>query len=173
MLLPTHGRSGVERVLRGSIAEAVARNLTIPSLILPFTGHRLVDESSGEITLTRLLVLGGTTADAQLGVDAAAWFTRELQLTETQVSLLHVQDESPFPEAAHPELRLRLQYRTGELVDSVVQTCAEQQPQLLVMVSHGHDQLSDVLLANRTERVIHAVQRPLLWIPPTFVPARS
>jgi nucleotide-binding universal stress UspA family protein len=85
--------------------------------------------------------------------------------------MLHVHDRSPFPEVSEPpELQLRVQHRAGELTDVVVMVCAELQPQLVVMVSHGHDQVRDVLLANRTERVLRAAHRPLLWVPPTFSP---
>ena len=171
LILPTHERSGVARLFMGSVAEAVARNLSIPCLLLPLSGHRLVDEHSGKIKLERMLVLGGAPADAQLGVDTAAWFARSIGHADAQVTMLHVFDRTPFPETTHPpELRVRVQHRAGELNDVVTMVCAELQPQLIVMVSHGHDQLRDVLFANRTERVLRAAHRPLLWVPATFNP---
>jgi nucleotide-binding universal stress UspA family protein len=169
LILPTHGRSGLARLFGGSVAEAVARNLAIPSLLLPVDGRRLVDEQTGRITLERVLVLGGSQSDSQLGVDAAAWFARAVAHPEAQVTMLHVFDGTPFPQPNQPaEQRLHVQHRAGELTDVVTMVCAELQPQLIVMVSHGHDQLRDVLFANRTERVLRAAHRPLLWVPPGF-----
>ena len=37
------------------------------------------------------------------------------------------------------------------------------------MVTHGHDQLRDVLMSSHTERVLHEAKLPLLWIPSSFV----
>jgi nucleotide-binding universal stress UspA family protein len=171
LILPTHARSGMSRIFTGSVAEAVARNVSIPCLMLPNGGHKLVDEASGHINLERVLVLGGSQPDAQLGVDTATWFTREVGREQAQVTMLHAFDRTPFPDTtAAPGRHLRVQHRAGELTDVVVMVCAELQPQLVVMVSHGHDQLRDVLLANRTERVLRAAHRPLLWVPPTFRP---
>jgi nucleotide-binding universal stress UspA family protein len=171
VILPTHERSGVSRLFMGSVAEGVARNLSIPCLLLPLSGRRLVDEQTGKINLERMLVLGGAPTDAQLGVDTAAWFARGIGRTGAQATMLHVFDRTRFPETTQPAgLRLRVQHRAGELNDVVTMVCAELQPELIVMVSHGHDQLRDVLLANRTERVLRAAHRPLLWVPPTFNP---
>lgn len=171
LILPTHVRSGLARLFMGSVAEAVARNLSIPSLLLPLGGKRLVDEQTGKIMLDRMLVLGGAPADAQLGVDSAAWFARAIGHAGAQATMLHVFDRTPFPETTNPpDLHLRVQHRAGELNDVVTMVCAELQPQLIVMVSHGHDELRDVLFANRTERVLRAAHRPLLWVPATFNP---
>jgi nucleotide-binding universal stress UspA family protein len=170
LVLPTHARTGLSRVLVGSIAEAVARNLSIPTLLLPLDGHGLVDSHTGEIQLERMLVLGGSQQDAQRGVDAAGWISRELGHPEARMVMLHIYDGTPFPEAHAPNLHV--QHRAGELTDTVTLVCAELQPQLIVMVSRGHDQARDVLLANRTERVLRAGHRPLLWVPPTFVPSQ-
>lgn len=171
LVLPTHARTGMSRLFVGSVAEAVARNVSIPCLMLPLDGRKLIDEASGDINIERVLVLGGSQADAQLGIDTAAWFTREIGREQAQVTMLHAFDRTPFPETtpAHGQ-PLRVQHRAGELSDVVVMVCAELQPQLVVMVSHGHDQLRDVLLANRTERVLRAAHRPLLWVPSTFRP---
>jgi nucleotide-binding universal stress UspA family protein len=171
LIMPTLARSGLSRVFAGSVAEAVARNASIPCLMLPIDGRKLVDEDSGEINLERVLVLGGSQPDAQLGIDTAAWFTREVGRPRAQVTMLHAFDRTPFPETSPaPGQQLRVQHRAGELTDVVVMVCAELQPQLVVMVSHGHDELRDVILANRTERVLRAAHRPLLWVPSTFRP---
>jgi len=171
LILPTHARTGLSRLFLGSVAEAVARNAATPCLLLPLDGRHFVDQDTGKITLKRVLVLGGSQTDAQLGVDTAAWFASEVGHADAQVTLLHIFDREPFPKTKHDtDLRLRVQHRAGELSDVVTMVCAELQPQLVVMVSHGHDQLRDVLLANRTERVLRACRRPLLWVPPTFTP---
>ena len=65
LVMPTHARTGLARVLKGIVAEAVARNLSIPSLLLPLDGRRMVSEQTGELALERVLVLGGPEAEGE------------------------------------------------------------------------------------------------------------
>jgi nucleotide-binding universal stress UspA family protein len=83
--------------------------------------------------------------------------------------VLHVDDgtSAPHPRVP-PNVTLTREVRPGSLEDAVKQAIAERDPQLLVMVSHGHDELWDVLWSSHTERVLHTSRRPLLWVPPGF-----
>ena len=168
LVMATHARRGVARAFAGSIAEAVARNVEIPSLILPLDARSLIDRDSGALELRRVLVLGGSRDDAQRGVDAAAWLVRALG-ARADLSLLHVDDGTPAPSIEAPEgLSLTLTVRSGSVEDAVTSVEYERHPNLVVMVTQGHDQLRDVLWSSRTERVLHEVKLPLLWIPPSF-----
>jgi nucleotide-binding universal stress UspA family protein len=46
-----------------------------------------------------------------------------------------------------------------------MQAAAALQPELIVMVTRGHDALADVALSSHTERVLHSARKPLLWVP--------
>lgn len=173
LVMPTHARKGLSRLFAGSIAEAVARNLKVPSLLLPHGGSGLIAAQSGALSLSRVLVLAGAQADAQLGVDAAAWFLRELGVTDAELNLLHADDGTPAPEVQAPEgVRVRSEQHAGPLEHAVTELVRERAPELVVAVSHGHDELRDVLGSNHTERVLHVAKRPLLWIPADYRPAR-
>jgi hypothetical protein len=56
VVLATHGRDGVEHWLRGSVAEAVFRRSTIPTLFFAPGTRGFVDPVSGDIQLRRVLV---------------------------------------------------------------------------------------------------------------------
>jgi len=56
----THARHGLAAVFTGSVAEAVARNVTVPTLIVPNHGRGFVDTSTGKIDLRRVLVPAGS-----------------------------------------------------------------------------------------------------------------
>jgi nucleotide-binding universal stress UspA family protein len=162
IVLSTHARKGLAGMLAGSVAEAVARNSRVPNLLLPYGCTGFVDAQSGRIDLARILVLGGSSADAQLGLDAAGWLVHSARQPEAELTLLHVEDGQPMPVA---DQRVRNEVRRGELAATARGVAAERDAALLVMVSRGHDQLRDVLWSSHTERVLHAVARPLLWVP--------
>jgi nucleotide-binding universal stress UspA family protein len=162
IVLSTHARQGLTGMLAGSIAEAVARNSNVPNLLLPYGGTGFVDAQTGRIDLVRILVLGGSAADAQLGLDAASWLVRTANQPTPELTLLHVEDGTPVP-VADPSVRT--ERRRGELAATARDVAAECDAALLVMVSRGHNQLRDVLWSSHTERVLHAVARPLLWVP--------
>jgi nucleotide-binding universal stress UspA family protein len=159
------------RMLAGSVAEAVARNLQIPTLLLPLKGRGFVDAQTGSVDLARLLVLGGSESDAQLGIDAAAWLVRVAGRNSAELMLLHVDDGTHAPSPRAPEgMQLRAERRLGALDQVAAAVTEDWQPGLLVMVSHGHDELPDVLWSSHTERVLHAAARPLLWVPAVWKP---
>jgi hypothetical protein len=54
-VLGTHGRDGLERLLMGSVAEAVSRRSSIPTSLSDFL-RTFVSEVSGDMTLRRVLI---------------------------------------------------------------------------------------------------------------------
>lgn len=166
VVLPTHARKGVLRLLAGSSAEAVARNLVAPCLLLPLAGRGFVDPSSGALDLGRLLVVGGASADTQLGLDSAAWLARSAGMSAAECVLLHVDDGTPAPAFNPPTgVQVRVERQVGAFERVVAQVADRTRASVVVMVSHGHDELRDVLWSSHTERVLHEVKRPLLWVP--------
>ncbi|MEY4512606.1 MAG: hypothetical protein RLZZ450_4728 [Pseudomonadota bacterium] len=171
VIMSTHARTGLLRVLAGSVAEAVARNLQVPALLLPVRGRGFIDAESGSLDLTRLLVLGGSESDAQRGIDAAAWLVHVAGRNSAELMVLHVGSGTHAPAPRAPEgMQIRSERRLGELDQVAAAVTEDWQPALLVMVSHGHDELRDVLWSSHTERVLHAAARPLLWVPATWKP---
>jgi nucleotide-binding universal stress UspA family protein len=162
----TRARAGAARLFGGSVAEAVARNLGRPMLLLPL-GHRgFVDAQSGAIQLRRVLLPAGTAADAQRGADAAAALLRLARVDAWELVLLHVADGSATPLPAVAEgCSLQRRIARGPLEPAILACAREAAPDVLVMVTRGHDSLGDVLRASHTERVLHAAGRPLLWVP--------
>jgi len=64
----THARHGLAAVLQGSVAEALARNVTVPVLVVPDRGRRVVDPGTGGIMLGRVRV---ASSDGPRALDAA------------------------------------------------------------------------------------------------------
>ena len=83
-----------------------------------------------------------------------------------ELVLLHVENEHPPPALEpQPGFRIVLAQARGAIADAVGETADAQRADLIVMVTGGHDSAGDVLLASRTERVLHSARRPLLWVP--------
>lgn len=162
----THARTGLDRLLAGSVAEGVARNVSSPTLLLPLDGERMVDARSGAIRLDRVLVPAGDADEAQQAIDAAGLLAELAAVETVELVLLHVADGRPAPEPRLPA-RFRLVRRTaeGQLDEAILAAAKALDVSALVMVTRGHDGLADVLLGSRTERVLHQCHRPVLWVP--------
>jgi nucleotide-binding universal stress UspA family protein len=164
----TRARGGVTRLFAGSdsVVEAVGRNLGVPMLLLPLGCPGFVDPGTGAIALSRMLLPVGSERDAQLAVDAAAMLARLAGVDACELVLLHVADGSAAPSPQVPAgMSLVRRAARGRLTSAILACAREVQPDVLVMVTRGHDSLGDVLLASHTERVLHEAHRPLLWVP--------
>jgi nucleotide-binding universal stress UspA family protein len=167
LLVVSHrSRSGLERLSSGSISENVARNFTEPVLLLPNEGPFLVSAQTGAFTLDRALVLSGPSDDARRAVSALVMLIELAGASPCTVELLHVDDGTPPAHPAFPPGFDVIHHRSrGPIERAVSERALRLDPQLIVMASRGHDQLSDILFASHTERVLHTQRRPLLWVP--------
>lgn len=162
VITATHARTGVERLFAGSVAEAVARNLAVPVLLLPLDGTGFLED--GSVRLRRVLATAGTEVEAQAAIDAAARLAELAGVPALEVVLLHVGKDA-CPEPVVPE-RLRVERRRAEgAIEEVILVTAEAiGADALVMATRGHDGIGDVLLGSHTERVLQRCHRPLLSV---------
>lgn len=162
----THARSGLARVLSGSVAESVARNVGAPTLLLPIGGAGFVHPGSGHVDLTRILIPAGSPLEAQRALHVAQLLASGSGVPDTEIVLLHVDDGRPAPRVqARSGSRLTRRSARGPIDAAISTTARELEVSLVVMATHAHDGFSDVLFGSLTERVLHALQCPLLWVP--------
>jgi nucleotide-binding universal stress UspA family protein len=165
VVLSTHARGGLLRVLVGSVAESVARNLDVPVLLLPYGGAGFADPQTGALRLSRVLVPAGSSAHAERAARAAASLVALAGGAGGELVLLHVGDR-PAPSLPAPAgFRVSRERADGDIVAAIVSAADAARPDLVAMVTSGHDSVADVLLASHTERVLHRCRRPLLWVP--------
>ncbi len=144
LVVGTHARHGLTALLAGSVAEAVARNVAVPTLIVPNHVRGFVDPSTGAIDLRRLLVPAGTDDEAERG-KAAARALAALAGVHAEIEVLHV--------------------ASGNVVAAILARARSDQACAIVMTTHAHDGLGDVLLGSRTEHVIRDAMCPVLSVP--------
>jgi nucleotide-binding universal stress UspA family protein len=159
VVVGTHARHGLAAWLRGSIAEAIARNLVVPVLVVPNRSRGFVSTDTGAVTLHRIVVPAGNAEDARLGIDAAQRLASAAGVTP-EVEIVHVGPRDPdLDSLGLPIVRLE-----GPLEDAIVSVARSRDAQLIAMVTRGHDQVGDVLLGSHTERVIREAGCPVLSV---------
>ena len=160
VVLGTHARHGIAALLHASVAEAIARNLDVPVLIVPNHARGFVDQA-GMLDVQRILVPAGNGNEARAGLAAAK---KLLALTgdgAVPIELLH-------RGAIEPDLAnigARIVRIEGVLEDAIVEAAKIARPCIIVMPTHGHDGVNDVVLGSHTERVLRDAGCPVLAVP--------
>ena len=170
LVLSTHQRSGMDRWLRDSIAEPVARQTSAATLFVPRTADGFVDSTSGRVQLRKVLIPVDKTPNPQLAVDAALSLARTLLCTGTHFELLHIGSSVDRPNvslALEPGWTSDYQYSDGSVVDLILTSLriGDIRPDLIVMATHGHHGFLDALRGSTTERVLRNAPCPLLAVP--------
>ncbi len=166
VVLASHARQGVDRWLHPSLAEPIAREAHAPSLTLPPSATGFVHPATGAVNLRNVLVAVDHHPSAARALATAADLTAMLGAGGAIFHLLHVGDtfpEIPVPEAIATRIRTRQQ--AGVAVDTIIDTAAEVDADLIVMATRGHDSLLDSLRGSTTEQVLRNSGRPLLAVP--------
>ncbi len=159
----THARHGVSALLHASVAEAIARNVKVPTLIVQNASHGFADAATGALALHRIVVPAGTRAEAIAGITAARVLLDLVHLTDVDIVVVHAATPGePFDLGGLPIAVVQI---AGKLEDVVLSVEREQSAQLIVMVSRGHDSVLDVLRGSHTEHVIRAAGCPVLFVP--------
>lgn len=167
VVVGTHGRSGIAQIFTESVAESVARNVSVPTLFVPLHGKGLANASSGVIDLHRILVPAGDAVATRVGLDAAAWLARAVGAKKVEVVLLHVDDGRAVPETGDVPDGLSVVRKTakGSLDDAIAELSIGFDACAIVMATRGHDGILDSLMGSHTEHVVRRVGCPLLSVP--------
>jgi nucleotide-binding universal stress UspA family protein len=166
LVVGTHQRKGVERVLRESFSEAIALETGLPTLFVPIGEPGLVDMESGEIKLQRILIPAGGSVALQPAVDAAADFARRAGAKNVEFTLLCVGGDD-FPGVvtrAGEGWEYKRVRRPGKPDEEIVKYCQDEGTDLVVMGTEGHSGVLDFLRGSRTERVIRRSSKPVLSV---------
>jgi nucleotide-binding universal stress UspA family protein len=184
IVLGTHGRSGMQHFLLGSVAETVLRRAGCPVLTVPAA-------ASGDTT--RLLRRIVCALDFSIGGSAALHYSRHLAAeAAAQLTLLHVIELPPTgPEFRRPDLAdyrvTRFEYARQSMKASLAEvrgTCdvrelvlvgkpeceilrvaTEQESDLIVMGIHGRSAVDLAIFGSVTHSVVRHALCPVLTIP--------
>lgn len=177
LVLGTEARSGLDRWFSASTSEPMARAAAVPALFLPRSTAGLFDVETGAPRLHHVLVprpTGETQRETLVALDRLA---SALGVQRLQVTFLHVGEREELASlnlSQWPRWNFGTELREGPVVEAILQAAAEHRADLVVMGTHGHDSLGDMLQGSITERVIRRAPCPVLAVPlPRVMPPRA
>ena len=187
LVLGTHGRTGFERFMVGSVTEKILRKATCPVLTVPPHG----EGQPPHPVFAR--ILGG--ADFSEASNHAAEYALSLaQEAKGRLTLLHVVDWMPdanfakYPEfdaGAYRQVIMRearrqleglvpeearnwcepdLRISCGKPYREILRLAAEDQSDLIVLGAHGHGPINPMLFGSTAEHVVRQAPCPVLTI---------
>jgi nucleotide-binding universal stress UspA family protein/predicted transcriptional regulator len=188
VVMSTHGRGGVTRLVLGSVAERVLQLATVPILLVRATGA----ETAATPGLQRLLVPldGSALAEAALDValdvaepGATVLLTRVVRPVEFEVlgsagldsEINQVATDRAVAEAQDYLARLQ-QARgggqatiqalvaLGRAADQILQAAREQSSDLIVMATHGDTGPARWFIGSVADEVLRHADRPILLV---------
>lgn len=194
IVLATHGRSGVDRIVFGSTAERVMRESPIPVLAIKHPEHEFVERPELEVGLKRVLFPTDFSPYSEKGLPYAVHLAKEFGAT---LVVLHVNDlplvipeylpelsTSPTQDLEEygreslarlastiTEVPVESTQVTGRPHVEIAKVVEEQSIDLVVMPTHGRTGVSHLLLGSVAEKVIRAAKCPVLTVRPDRIPS--
>ena len=187
----TRGRSGLKRLILGSVTERMMLTLPCPLLVLRSPGHEFVSTPDQAIKLKKILVGCDFSPDSDQafnhGLSLAQEFEAELHLanvieTPAQTNLL--KSESSAAEEIQEDFRNLLGQRLKDLVPEEARNWCTPQTRILegqpyeelakyaesndidmvVMGIRGHSLVKSLFLGSTTDRVVRRAPCPVLSV---------
>jgi nucleotide-binding universal stress UspA family protein len=162
LVLATHGRDGLAHWLQGSIAESISRAARVATLFIPSNARGFVDQRSGQVHLSRILMPIDHSPSPTEAFDAVRAFVGSLNQSSVHFELIHVGGTAPLFGGSE-DFPVTLQ--SGDPVSAILTTAKEKQVDLIAMPTAGHHGFLDALRGSTTERVLRHAACPVLALP--------
>jgi nucleotide-binding universal stress UspA family protein len=165
LVMATHARQGLSRLLHSSICKQVVRQTQLPTLIVPHGAQGLVDSKTGVSQLQRILIPVSPEVQPRLTVELTNRFVYTLKGDLVTARLIYVGNdhEGPALDTADSD-RIQWEYvtRDGGVVDELSREIENFRPDLIVMLGRGRDSVLDFLMPGKMERIAGEAGCPLL-----------
>jgi nucleotide-binding universal stress UspA family protein len=175
--LSTHGRTGLSRMVFGSVAEAVLRDSPVPVLLTRASSSSGISRGRLEKQPFRhlLVPVDGSVSSGQV----LPLLLRVARPIDTQVTLLHVAPSDPYsPHWPSPAQAIRaaeaaltdacipttVKDRQGEAASEIARYSQENDVDLILMATHGRSGPARWVLGSVTEAVLRSVAVPMIVI---------
>ena len=192
-LTATHGRSGLPRLVLGSVTERLMHSLPCPLLVVPGRSEDLAPPSTEKISFKRILIGCDFSPDSDLaweyGLSLAQEFEAELHLAHVLEDKLYrnLLEKDFMSGKISDDVRDQAMGRLQELIPeeaglwcSPVTTLLAGQPyeeltkyavlkrmDLIVLGVRGHSLTEALLVGSTTDRVIRMAACPVLSVSPS------
>jgi nucleotide-binding universal stress UspA family protein len=168
IVMATHAREGLDRMLRGSVAEDLARHAQLPTLFLPLDVPGFVDKDSGRASIRNVLIPIDHKPHPGPAVSSAFELVDAYGCGDAILHLLHVgrtEDAPLLNVEPNEERRIRRHARTGDVTDEILAAVREVEAQLVVMATEGRHGFLDAVRGSTTVRVMREAGCPVLAVP--------
>ena len=168
IVLATHGREGMPRWLRGSVAEPVARAAHTSTLFIPHGARGFVAPEDGAVSLRRVLVPVDRQPRPAPALDAAWQIARLFVAGPWRwSSCTWARPETCRRCRSTPAAGPRSTVRSAAVavVEQIVAAAEDGAADLIVMATQGHQGFLDAVRGSTTERVLRQAPCPVLAVP--------
>ena len=168
----THGRSGLKRLILGSVTERLMRTLPCPMYIVRSLERDPAAPVMAEMKLKRILIGCDFSTDSDLAVQYGLSLAQEFQ---TELYLAHVLEPTVYkdmltqaagvPDSDREGLRDQLARKLeGMVPDEAKQWCT---PETVLLAGHPSDELTKYAVVNKMDLIVlgvrgHSVMESLL-----------
>lgn len=161
LVLATHGRQGLAHLAAGSIADGIAQQTQIASLLFGPQARSFADETTGALRLRSAVVPITTEPSPVMALNTLGRLFGSM-LSDTHY--IHAGERAPsFHDGANRPLAVET--ISGPVVETILRVCGERQADLLVMPTAGRHGFVDALRGSTTEQVVAAARCPVLAVP--------
>jgi nucleotide-binding universal stress UspA family protein len=181
IVMGTHGRRGVDRLVMGSTTESVLRKARCPVLAVREPAHDFVnpDQAQDPVRLKKVILCTDFSECALAATDYALSLAQEYN---AELTLLHVLDGLPkqkngiliretaqilrdlVPVDAQNWCSIKTAVRTGKPYREIIQFAAEQQADLVVLGVRGRNALDLAVFGSTAQRVLQLGPCPVLAV---------
>ncbi len=181
IVMGTHGRRGLDRLVMGSTTEHVLRKACCPVLAVRNPAHDFVnpDSSTETVRLQKILVCTDFSECAYAATDYALSLAQEYN---AELLMLHVVEDLPeerkdvlvrtvgerlqglAPQDARNWCNIKTRVRIGKPYQEIIQQAVEQQADLVVQGVRGRNALDMAIFGSTTQRVLQLGPCPVLAV---------
>lgn len=168
LVLATHQRQGIDRLLHPSIAVATAERSRIMTLFVPRQTPGFVSRETGAVRLRNVLIPVDRSPAPARAIEAAYALCRLLAAPDVHFTFLHVGKRENAPELRPPPDQSwsgELTVWEGGVVEHILSTSETQDCDLIVMATRSHRGLLGALRGSTSERVLRSAKCPVLAVP--------
>jgi nucleotide-binding universal stress UspA family protein len=172
MVLATEGREGPPRWANRSVAERLARRSRTMSLFVPAGTRGFVAVEDGQLSLRRILIPVDHHPSARAAIQFATRAARIMGDDCVEITLLHVGESDPIADLTLPEdpaWSWSRRSESGDAVEGIMGASEEGRPDLIAMVTEGHEGVLDAMRGTVTEQVLRRAPCPVLAVPASWV----
>lgn len=181
IVMGTHGRRGLDRLMMGSVTQAVLRRAPCPVLAVRKPAHDFVDplHPDDSVHIHKILFCSDFSPSSLHALPYALSFAQEY---EAELTLLHVLEHPPeeHSELKIEEIRKELAaeitpdalawctvkplVRVGKAYEQIIQVASEQETDLVVVGVRGRGAADMAVFGSTTHRVIQLGHCPVLAV---------